>query len=77
MPRFDFTIGDEPYKREWCDVEQTLYDHVSAATWRGWPSVQFSAAWRRAKRAIKHNATLWPVVMRARETIGRLRKREE
>jgi CelD/BcsL family acetyltransferase involved in cellulose biosynthesis len=77
MPRFDFTIGDEPYKRDWCDVEQKLYDHVAAATWRGWPAVQMSAGWRRAKRAIKHNETLWSAVVRTRETIARLRKRGE
>jgi CelD/BcsL family acetyltransferase involved in cellulose biosynthesis len=32
---FDFTIGDERYKSEWCDGVFKLYDHVSAATWRG------------------------------------------
>ena len=32
---FDFTIGDEPYKREWSDIEMRLYDHVSFATPRG------------------------------------------
>jgi CelD/BcsL family acetyltransferase involved in cellulose biosynthesis len=77
MPRFDFTIGDEPYKRDWCDIEQKLYDHVAVASWRGWPAVQFSSGWRRAKRAIKHNAVLWGTVVRARETIARLRKRDE
>ncbi len=25
-PLFDFTIGDEPYKREWCDIEIGLCD---------------------------------------------------
>ena len=33
---FDFTIGDEPYKREWCDIEISLCDHVSPASLRGW-----------------------------------------
>jgi CelD/BcsL family acetyltransferase involved in cellulose biosynthesis len=23
---FDFTIGDEPYKRDWCEERQALYD---------------------------------------------------
>ena len=34
---FDFTIGDEPYKRDWHDTEMHLYDHVSPAgfAWRG------------------------------------------
>ena len=33
---FDFTIGDEPYKREWCDIEIRLCDYVSPASLRGW-----------------------------------------
>jgi CelD/BcsL family acetyltransferase involved in cellulose biosynthesis len=77
MPRFDFTIGDEPYKRDWCDTEQALYDHVSAATLRGLPPTLASSAWRRAKRAIKHNAALWAAVVRVRSTFGLLRKRDE
>jgi phosphohistidine phosphatase SixA len=36
-----------------------------------------SAGWRCAKRAIKHNETLWSAVVRTRETIARLRKRGE
>src|ERR1700691_1396416 len=38
LRRFDFTIGDEPYKQEWCDSSLELYDYGTAATWRGWPS---------------------------------------
>src|SRR5262245_15272700 len=30
--RFDFTIGDERYKREWSDTTLRLFDHVAAAT---------------------------------------------
>ena len=35
LKRFDFTIGDEPYKRDWCDAEQLLYDYSASATLRG------------------------------------------
>ena len=38
LQRFDFTIGDERYKLEWCDSSLKLYDHAAAATWRGWPA---------------------------------------
>ena len=31
MKRFDFTIGDEPYKRDWCETEQQLFDYSAAA----------------------------------------------
>lgn len=74
---FDFTIGDEPYKRDWCDAEQKLYDHVSAATLRGQPFALMSAAKRRLKREIKHNASLWAAVVRMRAALGLLRKRDE
>jgi CelD/BcsL family acetyltransferase involved in cellulose biosynthesis len=77
LTRFDFTIGDEPYKRDWCDIEQKLYDHVSAAAWRGQPSALLSIARRRIKRRIKHNASLWAAVVRVRATFGLLRKRDE
>jgi CelD/BcsL family acetyltransferase involved in cellulose biosynthesis len=76
LARFDFTIGDEPYKRDWCDTEQKLYDHVSAATWRGQPFALLSIAGRRLKREVKHNASLWAAVVRVRATLGLLRKRD-
>jgi CelD/BcsL family acetyltransferase involved in cellulose biosynthesis len=66
LGRFDFTIGDEPYKREWSDTELALYDHASAATLRGWPASGLAALRRRVKRAIKQNPALWLRVTRAR-----------
>ena len=73
LTRFDFTIGDEPYKREWCESEQRLYDFSAAATWRGSPSAIASASWRRMKRAIKKTAPVWNAVVRVRSAIGSLR----
>ena len=40
LKRFDFTIGDEPYKLEWSDTYVALYDFAAGTTWRGLP-----AAW--------------------------------
>src|SRR5436309_15860438 len=51
LTRFDFTIGDEPYKRDWCDAEQPLYDYVGAATIRGLPAAIMAFGSRRAKGA--------------------------
>jgi CelD/BcsL family acetyltransferase involved in cellulose biosynthesis len=59
MTDFDFTIGDERYKRDWCDGVQPLYDHVSTATLRGALAATGLRAMRRVKRAIKQNKTLW------------------
>ena len=74
LKRFDFTIGDEPYKRDWCETEQNLYDYFAAATLRGWPAASSSLARRHIKRAIKQSAPLWNAVVRLRSTIAAMRK---
>jgi len=33
--KFDFTIGDEPYKRDWCDIELKVVGYLEAATTMG------------------------------------------
>ena len=73
--RFDFTIGDEPYKRDWCETEQQLYDHAAAVTLRGWPSFAIASGWRRAKRTIKQSALLWGVAVRVRTIVATLRSK--
>lgn len=70
---FDFTVGDESYKREWSDVELRLYDHTAAATMRGLPAAALTAAYRRAKRLIKQTPPLWNAFSAARNFIGRRR----
>jgi CelD/BcsL family acetyltransferase involved in cellulose biosynthesis len=72
--RFDFTVGDEPYKREWCETEQQLFDHSSATTLRGVPAATGALAWGHLKRAIKHSALLWKLTQRARAALGTLRR---
>jgi len=56
---FDFTIGDEGYKLDWCDTEMKLYDYLAAVTVRGLGVVAFMAALRRTKRVIKQTPVLW------------------
>jgi CelD/BcsL family acetyltransferase involved in cellulose biosynthesis len=63
---FDFTIGDERYKRDWSDTELTLFDHVSAATLRGWPVVLMSSGFSKLKRFIKQTPVLWDAFQKAR-----------
>jgi CelD/BcsL family acetyltransferase involved in cellulose biosynthesis len=77
LQRFDFTIGDEPYKRDWCESEQRLHDYSAAVTVRGWPSAAVSGSLRRIKRAIKHSAPLWNAVVKVRTTIAAMRKKPE
>ena len=72
MRRFDFTIGDEPYKDEWSDTSVKLYDHSAAATWRGWPVSAASATRRRLKRFVKQTPSIWKMVSRLRAAVGAL-----
>ncbi|HUD53186.1 GNAT family N-acetyltransferase [Parvibaculum sp.] len=69
---FDFTIGDEAYKADWCEVETRLYDHVEAVTVRGWLSLLPAIAFRRAKRFIKQTPVLWDAFTRLRAAAGPL-----
>ena len=72
---FDFTIGDEPYKRDWADIQVRLYDHLQAATLRGAVVVAMIRAFRRTKRLIKTTPALWHAYSKARELARFLRRR--
>lgn len=77
MKRFDFTIGDEPYKRDWCETEQQLFDYSAAETLRGWPSFALAASWRQVKRTIKQTEWLWNAAQKLRSMVATLRKKPE
>jgi CelD/BcsL family acetyltransferase involved in cellulose biosynthesis len=68
--RFDFTVGDEPYKRDWSDIELKLYDYLEPVTFRGQLVTAAAQAFRRAKRTIKQTPALWHVFSRARGLAG-------
>ena len=69
---FDFTIGDERYKRDWCDTELKLYDYIEPATWRGALVAMPMLAKLRFKRWIKQTPVLWNAFSAARAFIGSL-----
>jgi CelD/BcsL family acetyltransferase involved in cellulose biosynthesis len=71
---FDFTIGDEHYKREWADVTLLLHDHRSAVTPAGWLVSAPAEAVGRFKRIVKQNPRLWALASRTRATIATLRR---
>jgi len=71
---FDFTIGDERYKRDWCDDVQPLYDHVAVASWRGALIAAPRLAKHRVKRTIKQTPALWAIVVKIRAVMARLRR---
>ena len=72
---FDFTIGDERYKRDWCDTELTLYDYIAAATWRGMLIAMPLLVAKRVKRWIKQTPTVWNAFSAARAFVGSLARR--
>ena len=72
LQRFDFTIGDEPYKLDWSDTVLKLYDYSATKTWRGLPARWLSSVRRRVKRLIKQTPALWTLASRARAAIGSL-----
>lgn len=56
---FDFSIGDDDYKEQWCEVEVLLYDHHSATSALGQITLLPQLAAQRAKRFIKQTPLLW------------------
>jgi len=73
---FDFTVGDEPYKRDWSDTETELFDYVGTARWRGAFLTLPLLGMIRMKRFIKQTPRLWMTFRKARALIGRLRRIE-
>ncbi len=72
LRRFDFTVGDEPYKLEWSDTHINLGDYAAVATWRGLPVLGRSVLQRRIKRFIKQTPAAWRMVSRLRARVGPL-----
>jgi CelD/BcsL family acetyltransferase involved in cellulose biosynthesis len=72
---FDFTIGDERYKRDWCDTELKLFDVIAAVNWRGQLVAAPMLAKQKLKRQIKQTPVLWNAVIWLREFAGGLRQK--
>lgn len=64
---FDFTIGDERYKHEWCETQIDLHDHLSAETFKGRAALIKARVFLAAKRTIKQTPVLWDNFTKLRE----------
>jgi CelD/BcsL family acetyltransferase involved in cellulose biosynthesis len=73
LRKFDFLIGNERYKYEWCDSELMLYDHIAVATLRGACTALPTVVARQAKRWIKQSPALWNAFRKARAFVASLR----
>jgi CelD/BcsL family acetyltransferase involved in cellulose biosynthesis len=59
LPCYDFSVGDEAYKRTWCDLEIRHFDAVIPLSAAARLAVIGSNLAARAKQTIKSNPQLW------------------
>jgi CelD/BcsL family acetyltransferase involved in cellulose biosynthesis len=64
---YDFSVGDEPYKRGWCDIETVHYDVIVPLSMKG----RLYAAWLRALAALKLGVKNSPIVWRLAKALRR------
>ena len=67
---YDFSVGDEPYKRSWCDVETWQFDTLLPLTAKGRAAWAITTARGHAVRLIKSNAVLWSVLKQLRTKVA-------
>ncbi|WP_265515462.1 GNAT family N-acetyltransferase [Nitratireductor luteus] len=63
---YDFSVGDEAYKRIWCDLETHHADVIAGLSSRGHVVAAVLRTWSRAKRFIKTSPVLMQIVRRLR-----------
>lgn len=62
LSTFDFSVGDEGYKRQWCDVETRPFDVAVPLTAKGRLAVGLRQGLAGAKRLVKSNPRLWNAI---------------
>ena len=68
---FDFGVGDELFKRNWCDSQTELYDCVIALTAKGRAGAVALTGLTQGKKLIKANPRLFALARRARIMLHR------
>jgi CelD/BcsL family acetyltransferase involved in cellulose biosynthesis len=66
---YDFSVGDEPYKRQWCDLEIQHADVLIPLTAKGRIYALGLRSLSRAKGTIKNNARMWSLIKRLRSGV--------
>lgn len=66
---YDFSVGDEPYKRHWCDVEIQQFDVTIPLTLKGRIAAATMHAGSSAKRWLKSQPRLWEQAKRLRRAL--------
>lgn len=63
---YDFGVGDEPYKRLWCDMETEHRDVLLPLTLKGRVAAQAMRSFATIKARIKNSPTVWRLAKRLR-----------
>lgn len=63
---YDFSVGDEPYKRQWCNLEIKHADVLVPLTAKGRAYALGLRSIARIKGSIKNNPALWGTIKRIR-----------
>lgn len=72
--RFDFTVGDEPYKAEWCDETWVLGCGAWPRTFRGRIGATVALAAIAATRMVKQRRRLYAAAVQLRTMAGKARR---
>ncbi|UCI17781.1 GNAT family N-acetyltransferase [Mesorhizobium sp. B2-1-8] len=56
---YDFSVGDEPYKRLWCDIETQHFEVLVPLTLKGRGLAQALRLGARLKALVKNSPTIW------------------
>ncbi|HEV7252555.1 MAG TPA: GNAT family N-acetyltransferase [Mesorhizobium sp.] len=67
---YDFGVGDEAYKRDWCDTATAHHDMVLPVSLKGRAYVGVLGAAARGKRALKRHPALWNAFKRLRRRLA-------
>ncbi len=70
MDVYDFSIGDEPYKRVWCDITEIHFDCAIPLTTKGRLAAIGYRAASEAKRLLKSNDALWRAAKKIRRSVS-------
>lgn len=63
---YDFSVGDEDYKRSWCEIETWQFDCFWPVSGKGHTLDALMRARAAAVRLVKSNAQVWSLAKRAR-----------
>lgn len=73
MEIYDFGVGDEPFKRNWCEIETWQSDTVIALSPRGRALASARSARNALVRSLKRNKSLWKTAKQFRRHVPIMR----